>query len=233
MPKIKKFSKESFLVNKYNHLLAALLMLFIISPSLEVRDSQYNFPLFSLIVLVVLISAMRANFAKRKTLYPAIAFVFLEFIVHLVLYYLPTDFEKTIKFLSIFSGSVNCIFYSIAIYFLIKSLLKTHNVSSDTIKGSICAYILLGFLWATIYGLINRIDPKAFLYSIDEKIGFVYFSFTTLTTLGYGDIVPVNRYAALAANLEAVSGQLFIAILVARLMGLYLANEIKNLETKK
>lgn len=98
------------------------------------------------------------------------------------------------------------------------------KVDADTIKGGICVYLLLGITWMGIYRLVYEFDPYAFSVQFGATWEFMYFSFTTLTTLGYGDITPVSSFAMMLTNLEAMAGQLFLAIFVARLVGLHIVN---------
>ena len=113
---------------------------------------------------------------------------------------------------------------------VLSSVLRSGRVTGDKISGSICAYLLLGLGWALIYGLIAVIDPEAFavpenMVGFEEgnavgEHGFIYYSFVTLTTLGYGDVTPLSSFARAFAWMEAATGQLYIAILVARLVAL-------------
>lgn len=103
-------------------------------------------------------------------------------------------------------------------------------VSNYRIMGAITVYIIIALIWSHLYALVEIIQPNAFSYtnvpSIDinnERIlRFTFFSVVTLTTLGYGDIVPVSEAARTLAMLEAFIGQLFPAILIARLVSLQL-----------
>lgn len=96
------------------------------------------------------------------------------------------------------------------------------------IQGAIAVYLLLGLMWAAIYALVYINDPGSFSFGILPSQGalpivrarFIYFSFTTLTTVGYGDITPLSPIARSLAMLEAVTGQLFPAILIARLVSM-------------
>jgi hypothetical protein len=103
------------------------------------------------------------------------------------------------------------------------------KVKIDRINGAIALYILLGVLWAQAYQLINALIPKAFYSaalhtsSLDRSI-WIYFSFVTLTTAGYGDILPVAPQARSLTNLEALVGQLYPAIVLARLVSLNLGD---------
>jgi ion channel len=96
-------------------------------------------------------------------------------------------------------------------------------VNLHRIQGGIAAYLLLGAAWADSYALVEALRPGSFSGPVDVaggRRGWVYFSFVTLTTVGYGDILPVHPAARSLAILEAVVGPLYIAILLARLVSL-------------
>ena len=100
------------------------------------------------------------------------------------------------------------------------------RITPPRIMGAVAVYLLLGLMWAYAYHLLIRFHPGAILMSpaplteSDWKASLLYFSFVTLTTVGYGDILPVHPFARSLANLEALIGQLFPAILIARLVSL-------------
>ncbi len=99
-------------------------------------------------------------------------------------------------------------------------------VTTHRIQGGIAAYLLLGVVWAEAYGLVASVYPGAFSGTLGDTVGqrrWIYFSFVTLCTVGYGDIVPVHPAARSLAMLEAVTGPLYIAILLARLVSLAMA----------
>ncbi len=105
------------------------------------------------------------------------------------------------------------------------------RMTSDRIAGAVAVYLLLGLLWALFYGIIAATIPGSFTgierFSMAEsgaQMDFIYFSFVTLTTLGYGDISPVAPIAKTLAWLEAVFGQLFLAVTIARLVSLEIAH---------
>jgi hypothetical protein len=104
----------------------------------------------------------------------------------------------------------------------------SHTVTKDRISGAIVFYILAGLVWADAYQLIMLYVPRAFagistLEGAVDRSTWVYFSFATLTTVGYGDIVPVAPIARSLSNLEALIGQLYPAIVLARLVSLQVA----------
>jgi Ion channel len=94
---------------------------------------------------------------------------------------------------------------------------------SDRVFGAIVLYLLLGLIWAFAYALVDREIPRAFTGQLEKPEGFLdwgYFSLVTLTTVGYGDITPVARVARSLATAEALIGQLYPAIIIARLVSL-------------
>lgn len=222
---MKRLDPEKFLKNKYNHLLSALILLFILSPSLEVRDKSVNFPIIPLVVLVVLVAVIRVDFPRGDFFRVFLIFAFVSFSLNILIYFLPDSQVELMKILRFLSNSISILFYIVTIYILSRRLFRVRKVTADTIKGGISAYLLIGFFWATLYGLLIQIDPDAFVIASNKEMMLVHFSFTTLTTLGYGDIVPNGRFAAVLTNAEAIIGQLYLTIFVARLVGLYIVGE--------
>jgi len=125
--------------------------------------------------------------------------------------------------------NVLCLF--VAIIVLISDMRNEQNVTSDTIKGGISVFLLMGFMWTCIYYLLQLYgtsqDVEIFtnVNSNNSMNSLFYFSFTTLTTLGYGDIAPVSNAARLFANLEAIAGQVYLVVFIAMLMSRRLRNE--------
>lgn len=113
---------------------------------------------------------------------------------------------------------------------MLNRLVQADHVSVDTIVGGICVYLLAGLCFAVTFIILAELDPLAFVSGADPSAledpsrratQLLYFSFVTLTTLGYGDITPRSDLAQMAAVSEAVIGQLYLTIFVARLVGLY------------
>ena len=101
---------------------------------------------------------------------------------------------------------------------------KENEVTTDLIMAAASAYILLGLLWANAYFLLEIFHPNSFKGSEnlgDDIWNFYYFSFVTLTTMGYGDILAITKSARALSILEAITGQLYLAIMISRLVGLH------------
>jgi hypothetical protein len=98
------------------------------------------------------------------------------------------------------------------------------EVDSERIFAALDAYLLAGSLFGVAYWTLHRLNPESFAGVPVPSLGIstcMYFSFTTISTLGYGDIVPVSAAARGLAIVEAISGQMYLAVLVARLVSLY------------
>lgn len=131
---------------------------------------------------------------------------------------------------AIFSASGYAGLLIVAIHTLIKRLAGVTKVDLDALYGGISVYLLIAFLWFTFYGLIEIMDPNAFRYA-NARTGtydLMYFSFNTLTTLGQGDIVPVHRWPMVLCNIEAMIGQIFPAVFIARLVSFYVVAELES-----
>jgi hypothetical protein len=111
---------------------------------------------------------------------------------------------------------------------LLRFILRASSVTTEVLCASISAYLMLGLSWSMAYWLVDQLTPGgAFSFntsvepkSMDGFNGF-YFSFITLSTVGYGDITPVSRIARWLAAMEAMTGLLYVAVLIARLVSLY------------
>ncbi|EDY20852.1 Ion transport 2 domain protein [Chthoniobacter flavus Ellin428] len=103
-------------------------------------------------------------------------------------------------------------------------VLHRGTVTKYRIQGAVAVYLLLGFIWANAYEWTALVHPHAFNGASEaHSSSWIYFSFVTLTTVGYGDITPVHSTARSLANAEALTGQLYLAILISRLVALEIA----------
>lgn len=122
------------------------------------------------------------------------------------------------------------VFLVISIVFTFRRIALDQSFESNRIVGAIAVYLMLGVLWAILYTLVNITWPGAFS-GIDLAAStawaseWLYFSFTTMTTLGYGDISPVTALARFLAYFQAIVGQMYIAILVAGLVSSYYSRD--------
>jgi hypothetical protein len=122
------------------------------------------------------------------------------------------------------------------------AVLHRSVVTLDTVLGAVCVFLLLGALWAVLYDVAALHRPDAFRMpdeppsaspqrtsSASLKLpDSLYFSYVTLTTVGYGDIIPISRATRTLAWMEAVTGQIYLIVLVARLVAVHVAHSEAN-----
>lgn len=130
-------------------------------------------------------------------------------------------------------GSISWfLFFSFVTWTELRILLRHREVTTETICMSVSVYLLMGLTWGVLYILIFQVHPNAFSAvqisnpSSDPQPAFpvlIYFSLTTLATIGYGDITPVTLQARYASVAEGIAGQFYLAILVARLVGIHMS----------
>ena len=119
---------------------------------------------------------------------------------------------------------------ALILFVVVKQTLKDGPITEDRVKGAIAAYLLLGLLWAKLYIIVELLHPNSFtgIAHADPMDSLIYFSFVTLTTVGYGDIVPTYEISRSLANAEALIGQLFPAIFIARIVTLQVENRRRS-----
>jgi hypothetical protein len=132
--------------------------------------------------------------------------------------------ERNIAVPALLSTILFLVFTTIS---LLRAVVRSRRITHDTIYGSLNVYLLMALAWGTAYLLLETLQPGAL--SIDavrhpnhhlDWFDCMFYSFVTLTTIGYGDIVPITGQARSLSILEAVSGVMYVAVLIARLVGL-------------
>jgi Ion channel len=208
-------------------LLVTLLLFFVSSPFLEghpIGDLILTFSLF-----ILLVAAIVELSAKRVSMQFCVPLVIVCMVSIPVAHFHPTTVFRIVNFslLTLFFG-----FVSVGLFLYLG---RTGSITSGRIYASVSLYMMLVLLWFGIYNLINVLYPNSFLevglgpseITRIPRATFLYFSMVTLTTLGYGDIVPLAPAARMFAGLESVTGVLYIAITVARLVAAYQKSDDK------
>lgn len=188
------------------------------------------------LAVTVLIAALFVQSGRKNTPF----FLIVLGIVAIVSYGVMLSYLSALTFLT-YTVFMGAFFWLISIR-LLHDVFRTQEVTADTIAGSACVFLLIGISFSFLYALVAYVEPNAFP-SITELArenisgteagnipavvdygfsSFLYFSFVTLTTLGYGDITPMTPMARNVSIIEAVIGQFYLAVLVARLVALHL-----------
>jgi voltage-gated potassium channel len=218
---------------KYLLLLAALLVAAVMEP-LVADWSEHTRIIAAVTVSIVNLSVLLVVFGQRWQrwlavflLAPALA----SNIVH----------EALSNWTEIAAIVYHCfafVFLGFAVAVILTRIFRQETIQTDAVIGAICGYLLAAVTWANAYALIYLLRPGSFRVTdvIAERIGewhlrrffFGYFSVTTLTSLGYGDITPIGTLVLSLSWIEVVFGQFYIAVVVAQLVGLRLAQSIRR-----
>jgi hypothetical protein len=200
-------------------LLVALLFLLIVEPFF------LGHWMFDVLVSAVLIAAVAAVSQRPGLLVTCLVLAAPAFVARWGLY--VTDHH----WLAVTSALFAMAFFVFTVIVLLWRALGGATVTSDTIAGAVCAYLILGVVWAFAFSLVELAHPGSFLVN-GSPLGAIagtsrilrqellYLSLVTLSTVGYGDIVPVMAPARMLAVLEAVTGQIYLAVLIGGLVGL-------------
>lgn len=116
------------------------------------------------------------------------------------------------------------------VWILLRYVFRAPRVTAEVLYAALAVYLLLGALFVPLYGLLDFYQPGALVDNLSGARPLpwqtvIYFSYTTLTTAGYGDVLPASPWARALANVEMVTGVLYLAVLVGRLVGLFAQRE--------
>ena len=205
---------------RFRALFAALLLLLAAVP-LTVKDPLSD-PLFAFALSLVILVGVLAMRSERKLLLLALLLGVPAVLVRWIAILAPE--QTPVAFGVLFP----LFFFLFFVLFLLRAVITAERITEDTLVGALSVYLLLGIVWSLIYEWLLLIDPGSFRVSADllasgalDRMDLLYYSFITLATVGYGDITPVMPLAQSFAYAEAVTGVLYVAVLVARLVSAY------------
>jgi Ion channel len=200
--------------------LVALVLLLLTAPF--ILDTPEGNLIEAVLFTVVFLSAVLAIGGRRRTLVLAILFV-----TPVVAGTWLEHFQPNLP-VKAWTLAAEVAFSAFVIAQLFRYMLQAPRVDSQVLCAGISTYLMLAMVWAFAYMLVAQVVPSAFVFTGAPEpnrplLAFdaVYFSFSTLTTLGYGDIVPAAKVARQLAILESTTGTLYVTVLIARLVSLY------------
>jgi hypothetical protein len=204
-----------FHVNRFSFLLISIILFLIFRPFVE--DLVGIGFLMEIFVSAILLSGIYAVSEDRVSL------------IFALVTGLPALFTNwTFQFLKIPSFLLIhhiCagLFFAVATIIIVRHLISQKEITIDLIWGAVCGYFLIGFMWGDIFSLLETIQPGSFKLGqqvVPDIDSLIYFSFVTLATLGYGDIVPLTKQAQSLAIIETVMGQMYLAVNIAALVAI-------------
>lgn len=218
---------------RFSFLLAALVINILLVPLLANIgvNSTYHFgsiliQLAFTLLLVILVFTVGHN-RKIKVAYVILALVALIFSW--------ANLGNSNSDISFYRNLFSFAALTFAMVVVIVEVFSDDCVTMDTISGALCAYLLLGLTFASIYSFIDIAQPGSFISTVNatsvplssDSAGLdrIYFSFITLLTVGYGDIAPLSQAAKLFTIIEGFFGQVYLVVMIARLVGMHVSQK--------
>jgi hypothetical protein len=204
-------------IGRFLFLLISILLMFILRPFLE-GFIGIAF-LMELFFFVIFLSAVYAASQKKSTFIVAVVMALLTEVLRCLNYF------TRISSIGIAGNILGCLLFIFTAAIILAYLFSEDKITGDMIVGAICVYFLLGLIWAFVFSTLEALQPGSFNMpqGTVSQATFTYYSYVTLTTLGYGDITPIGSPARSLALLEAIMGPLYLAVLIARLVGIHIA----------
>jgi len=217
--------------NQYFYLMIALLIQLVIYPFFD--GSPLKNMIMNLLSTVTILAALYAAMSVRKQLFIALGLALFAFLgIWYALIIAPH------YYLAIVSVTCRILFNIYIIRLILLNLFRANQVTANTIYGAVAVYLLIGFGFSMLYTFLEGFMPGSF-YFVNEinstgNLGlseFIYFSFSTLTSAGYGDIVPISSHARSLTSIQAVTGVLYVAVLISRFVGIFIIQYTEEKQT--
>jgi Ion channel len=213
---------------QYGPLLTALLFLCLAAPALT--GGELKGALLDAAMSCIVLTGLYAAAPGRKAIVIGFALACLTLAMHRLVTIVHIEAIHALHY------ALNLAILVYAARTILWAVVRDRQVTIETIKGAVCVYLLLGLIWVYVFVTIDMVFPGSFRITMTAETKLVghllvrqelhrllYLSFCTLTTLGYGDVIPLRSVAQTACYLEAVVGQVFLTVLVARLVGMHIS----------
>jgi hypothetical protein len=218
---MKSLPKQSLLADLFRGRFFPLLVILVLYLAAYpyLWDLTWGPKILDLILIIILLSGVFSMRDNRTVFYVGVALgtpAVLTWFVKLLSRETPVlDFFTLVTIVPFFAYAAVTTLYRI---------LKARTVTRDEIFGAAALYLLMGVTWSVAYAVLEYLHPGNFSFKPNGFPDFIYFSFVTMTTLGYGDMLPVSNAARSLALLESATGVLYMASLIARLVGAFESN---------
>jgi ion channel len=195
----------------------ALLVLLVAMPFLV--DSAFGRGLLGLLNLIILVTSVAAVGRSRVSSVIAIGLGLPTFVFQIL------AMQSGLAGHFALSWAFGATFYAFTIALLLQYVLRRNEMTADKLYGAVAAYIMIAIFWAFLFGVLQYFYPGAYAFHgtplVLQLPDLIFYSFAVLTTAGFGDITPTLIQSRFPTILEAVAGVMYVAILIARLTGVY------------
>ncbi len=206
--------------SRFIYIIFAIMLVLLVNPFIRPLGLIGHLISTLLLAMIPLASAYALTEEKKKAiivLLIAAPFVILD----------GLNFFFTNRPLMVVAFSFGTILYFYIVVLLVKNLLSIRVITADLIYCAISIYLLIGILWAGIYTVLEGISPGSFSVT-SETTDLLYFSFVTLTTVGFGDVAPLSVLGKRLAVFEAAMGSIYMAVIIAMIVGRYMSMQVEQ-----
>jgi hypothetical protein len=201
------------------YFLCALILNLLVSPFVD--QFPGGFLVATVLMTLVFLSALLAIGGRLRTIV-GVVLVAPALLGEWLSYWQPD------MLLSVMIRGSGLLFIGYVVLEFLRFIVRAPRVDFEVLCAGIATYLMLGLFWSFAYILVDRLVPDSFVFTVGpdsshsmNNFNALYFSFTTLSTVGYGDIIPVSGVARMLAMVEAVFGMFYVTLLIARLVSLY------------
>jgi hypothetical protein len=228
--------------HRFVWLFAVLVVFYVVAPILHQLREAFHPAVLSvaegILLLALLVGTVVAVSKGRAWTLFALLLALPALVLWLIGIAIPSGGVEVVRHLLLVA------FLAYVIRVMLRAIFECRQVTFNIVCASLCIYLLLGLAWALTYSVDDALDPTAFTFTVGGakhpgwmRVGrgetaALYFSFATLTTLGYGDIVPTSPISRMLAAMEAITGQLYLAVLVARLVGMHIVYSMDHQQAR-
>ena len=227
---VRKSLLEAYRERPYRNIFLALMAIILIDALAPNAFARGRFA--DLMVAALLLAALVETVRSRHNAIWALVLGLPAIVVRVIAAFRP---DTTAQNTTVLGFSI--LFFAFLIWNLLHDLNTGNRSTSERIFGALCAYVFIGLLFALVFSHLEYRDPGSFYISNDllaenaakessQLNVFTYFSFVTMTTLGYGDVTPISEHARTLAWLEALIGQLYLAVMVAGLVAVHISERM-------
>jgi hypothetical protein len=220
---------------RHKHLLLLVAMLFaLVTQPLVAHESTASKIAYDLLVAAVTVGVLLVVFGERWEWQVALALLFPAFVLTFALYAVsPLLALPAAVAYHVFLA----LFVAFAVGVMVRDIFRRHAISFDEVIGAFCGYLLLGIVWGNLYVVVELLAPGSFAvapaiqWQLDDlhlrRALFNYVSFATMASLGYNDVTAVAPLANILTWLEAMSAQFYLAVVIAQIVGMKLAQVVR------